>query len=71
MSNEDDNKAKTTSRHGRRGVAQKPKDFKKGLKNLFISLKKFLPIIIISFILATASSIFAIVGPNKISDLTS
>ncbi|MBS7401314.1 MAG: ABC transporter ATP-binding protein [Eubacteriales bacterium] len=49
---------------------EKPKNFKLALKNTVLYLKPFLPAVIISIILAVASSILSIIGPNKISDLS-
>ena len=56
---------------GRRGlgVIEKPKNFKLALKNAVLYLKPFLTSIIIAIILAIASSILSIIGPNQISDL--
>ena len=39
-------------------------------KKLMSYLKSFIPFIIIALIFAAASSIFSIIGPNKLSDLT-
>lgn len=57
-------------RSSKKGGFEKPKDLKTTVKKLFKYLKGFMPLIIIAVILAIASSIFAIVGPNKLSDLT-
>ena len=51
-------------------IAEKPKNFKDSMKKLIIHMRPFLPHIIIAIILALLSSIFTIVGPNKISDMT-
>ena len=48
----------------------KAKDFKGSIKRLFTELKGFNVIIIIAFILATASSILSIVAPNQLANLT-
>ncbi len=68
--------AEQTRRGPRRGfggprgrVAEKPKNFKQALKNMVIHLKPFLPAVIIAIILAIASSILSIIGPNQISEL--
>lgn len=58
---------------GRRGpnaVMEKPKNFKKALKNMVLYLKPFLLPVIIAIILAVASSVLSIIGPNQISDLS-
>ncbi|MCQ2382087.1 MAG: ABC transporter ATP-binding protein/permease [Clostridia bacterium] len=58
--------------NGRRGPRsmEKPKNLKKTLKNTLRYLKPFLPSMLIAVILATASSVLSIIGPNKISDLS-
>jgi len=48
----------------------KPKDFKSALKNLLFFLKPYLSLIIISVTLATFASIFSIIGPDKIKEIT-
>ncbi len=57
---------------GARGGApgEKPKDLLLTIKKLFKYLKSFLPLIVIAFVLAIASSVFSIIGPNRLSDLT-
>ena len=50
-------------------AAEKPKDLNKTIKKLFFSLKDYRIPIIIALVLASLSSIFSIIGPNKISDL--
>ena len=56
--------------HGPGAPGEKPKNLGLTLKKLTKELKRYLIIIIISFILSITSSIFAIIGPNKLSDLT-
>ncbi len=77
MGNEE--KMRTTNRapmhHGpmggpRMGVGEKSKDFKKAMKNLIKYCRPFLVFIIIAIILASASSVCAIIGPNYLSDIT-
>jgi ATP-binding cassette, subfamily B, multidrug efflux pump len=51
-------------------VSEKPKNMKLTLKKLFKYLNPYKKVIIISLILAAISSIFSIIGPNKLSDLT-
>lgn len=51
-------------------LSEKPQDFKAAMKKMVIYLKKFMPYIIISLILASLSAVLSIVGPNKLSDLT-
>ena len=55
---------------GGRGVAEKPKDFKNSIRKLFKSLKAFYVLIVIAIVLAIGSSVFSIIGPDKLSDLT-
>ena len=49
---------------------EKSKDFKKAMTNLIKYCKPFLAFIIIAIVLASASSICAIIGPNFLSDIT-
>ena len=51
------------------GAVEKPKNFKLALKNTLFYLKSFLPSIIIAILLAIASSILSIIGPNQIAEL--
>src|SRR5574344_1897587 len=72
MNNEEQN---TPRNHGPRrgpgaGASEKPKDLKKAVDKLFHNLKPWISLIIISFVLAATASVFSIIGPNKISDLT-
>ncbi len=55
---------------GGMGVSEKPKNFKNAMIKLFRSLKGFKTLILVSIILAMVSSIFSIISPNKLSDLT-
>ncbi|MBR4124494.1 MAG: ABC transporter ATP-binding protein [Clostridia bacterium] len=48
----------------------KAKNFKKAIKNLFQFSKKYLPIIIIALTLSVIASVLAVIGPNKLRDLT-
>lgn len=49
---------------------EKAKDFKGALKRLFANMKKWKILIIVSIILAATSSIFSLISPNKLSDIT-
>ena len=49
---------------------RKAKDFKKSIGKLINYSKKYLPIILIALIIATISSIFSIIGPNKLREIT-
>ncbi len=48
----------------------KPKDLKKSLGRLFGSLKSFFPLIFISIVLIVANTVFRLIGPNKIGEIT-
>ena len=67
----EDNKINTPKHHGPGAkIAEKPKSFKKPMLKLIDYMHPFIPLIIIAIILALLSSVFAIIGPNKISDIT-
>ena len=51
-------------------VHEKPKNFKKSIKKLLSYNKKLRPFYIVAIILAVASSICSIIGPNKLAELT-
>ena len=55
-------------RHGK--TAEKPKNFKQSMKNIFIFLSPFYKGIIVAIILAFIGSIFSIIGPDKIKEIT-
>ena len=66
-------KSNTTSKHssfGHRGAIQKPKSLKKSLANLLLYCKQYKWVIITSAILSVIASILAVIGPNKLRDLT-
>ena len=50
--------------------AEKSKDFKKAMLNLIKYCKPFIVFIIIAIVLASASSIFSIIGPDFLSSIT-
>lgn len=52
------------------GAGEKAKDFKKSFASLIAYSRKYVPAIIIALILAVTGTIFSIIGPNKIQDLT-
>lgn len=56
--------------HGPNMAIEKPKDLKSALFKMKKHLKKFMPFIVVALILSVLSSIFSIIGPNKLSDLT-
>lgn len=69
MNNQEEQNKTKPRMHGP-GAMEKPKDLKKATKKMIKYLHNFLPLIIIALILAALSSVFSIVGPNKLSDLT-
>ncbi len=52
------------------GTNEKAKDFGKSIKRLFKNLSKWKFIMVIAIILAMTSSIFSLISPNKLSDIT-
>ena len=48
----------------------KVKDMKKSLGRLFRYLKSYMPLIILSVTLLIATTVFRIIGPNKLADIT-
>ncbi len=57
--------------HGPGGnPGEKPKNLSLTIKKMGKYLKPFMPVIIIALVLAAASSVLSIIGPNKLSDLT-
>ena len=57
--------------HNKKRVKEKEKiNLKEDLLKLFNYIKKYLPLIIPSLILAFVSSIFSIIGPDKLKDIT-
>ncbi|MFJ7981521.1 ABC transporter ATP-binding protein [Lysinibacillus xylanilyticus] len=49
---------------------EKPKNFKKPMGKLIAYCKPYLPAIIFAIVLAVAGTIFTIIGPNKLSEIT-
>jgi ATP-binding cassette, subfamily B, multidrug efflux pump len=58
------------SPHGKGGPGGKAKDFKKTIRQLISYCKVYLPAIIIALILAMAGSVFNIIGPDLLSEIT-
>ena len=56
--------------HGKGGRGEKPKDFKNTMRQLISYCRVYLPAIIIALILAMAGSVFNIIGPDILSDIT-
>ena len=64
---------KVTRNFGGRGmgkVAEKPKDFKATLKKLLKYMKNLMAYAIIAFVLSALGSIFSIISPDKLADMT-
>lgn len=55
---------------GRGNPGEKPKNLALTLKKMAKYLKPFMPVLIIALVLAAASSVLSIIGPNRLSDLT-
>lgn len=55
---------------GGMGGGEKPKNFKKSLGKLFLYCKTYLPAIVIAVCLAIIGTVFNIIGPDKLSDIT-
>lgn len=71
MSNENRKTSAPRRGHGPGGnPGEKPKNLSLTLKKMVKYLKPFMPVLIIALILAAASSVLSIIGPNKLSDLT-
>lgn len=51
-------------------VGEKPKDFKKSFVKLLLYAKSYLPAIMIAVCLAIVGTIFNIIGPDKLSNIT-
>lgn len=70
--NNDEKKSASAPRRGKgpNAPAEKPKNLSAALKQMGKYLKKYAFILIIALVLAAASSVFSIIGPNKLSDLT-
>ena len=67
---DEERKSTPPRRHGHGAPGEKPKDLSGTLKKLTISLKGYLPIIVVALVLAALGSVLAIIGPDKLSDLT-
>ena len=71
MSNENRKTSAPRRGHGPGGnPGKKPKNLSLTLKKMVKYLKPFMPVLIIALVLAAASSVLSIIGPNKLSDLT-
>ena len=70
MSENNERKVYMGGRPGMHGPAEKPKDFKKIWGKLINYCKNYLPAIIIALIAAAAGTVFQIIGPDKLRDMT-
>lgn len=71
MSNENRKTSAPRRGHGPGGnPGEKPENLSLTLKKMVKYLKPFMPVLIIALVLAAASSVLSIIGPNKLSDLT-
>lgn len=52
------------------GPVERPKNFKLTMKKLLGYCKKYLPIIVISLVAAAVGTVFQIIGPNELKELT-
>ncbi|MBQ8434405.1 MAG: hypothetical protein IJX24_00080, partial [Oscillospiraceae bacterium] len=52
------------------GPGEKPKNMKKAFGSLVSFSKACIPATVVALILATAGTIFSLIGPNKLQDLT-
>lgn len=62
--------AKRGPGHGPIGAGEKPKDFKNTWGKLIRYSKRQMPLIIIAIIFASLGSVLALIGPNKIREIT-
>lgn len=56
--------------HMGRGVAEKPKNFKRAMAKLLAFIRPFLAAVIVALVFAVAGTVLSLVGPNVLSDLT-
>ncbi|MEA4920662.1 MAG: ABC transporter ATP-binding protein [Clostridiaceae bacterium] len=55
---------------GMGGLVEKPKNFKGTMAKLLQYCKKYLPAIAVALLAATAGTVFQIIGPDKLKDMT-
>lgn len=49
---------------------EKPKNFKKTWKQLFVYIKEYIPVMVVILLFSVIASILQVLGPNKLKDLT-
>lgn len=64
------NKANNRRGPGMQSGGEKPKNLKKALGELAVHCKRLFPAVIIAVLLAMAASVFSLIGPNKLQDMT-
>jgi ATP-binding cassette subfamily B multidrug efflux pump len=57
-------------KHGPNQSGEKPNNFKDAWQKIFAYIRKYRIVVVIALILAIVGTIFTLVGPNKISDIT-
>ncbi len=57
-------------KHGPAMAAGKPQNFKKSIGSLITYCKKYIPYMAAALVLAVAGTVFALIGPNKLQDIT-
>ncbi len=75
MSNNMPNESRRTMRRGHGGPpggnpGEKPQNFKKSMMSLLSYCKAYMPAIAAAVILAVVGTIFSLIGPNKLQDMT-
>lgn len=75
MSNNMPNESRRTMRRGHGGPpggnpGEKPQNFKKSMMSLLSYCKAYMPAIVAAVILAVVGTIFSLIGPNKLQDMT-
>lgn len=55
---------------GMGGSAEKAKDFKGTWGKLIVYCKKYMPVVVIALVLAAVGTVFQIIGPDKLKDMT-
>ena len=63
-------KRKPVMNRGPQRVMEKPKNFGLAMKKILKYSRKYIGFVIVAILLATASAVLALIGPNKVGDLT-
>jgi len=59
-----------TQGHGPLAAGEKAKDFKGTWRKLIVYCKKYMPVIIVSLIIAAIGTVLTVIGPNQIGNMT-